>query len=70
MVCNCWHKFLAVKIKVMEKDNKFPEQQAPTKNTDNAFIQVGEDGSPVVPNTDEKETDIEKDSSPTSLNDR
>jgi len=39
----------------MDNENKFPEQEAPEKNTDKAFVQVGEDGSPVIPNvTDEK----------------
>jgi hypothetical protein len=38
----------------MENNNKFPEQEAPTKNTDKAFVQVGEDGSPVIPPTDKK----------------
>ncbi|WP_207496668.1 hypothetical protein [Aridibaculum aurantiacum] len=32
-------------------ENKFPEQKAPEKNHDNAFVQVGEDGSPVIPET-------------------
>ena len=33
----------------MENENKFPEQEAPEKNTDRAFVQVGEDGHPVIP---------------------
>lgn len=38
----------------MEKNNnQFQEQEAPQKNTDNAFVQVGEDGKPQMP---EKET--------------
>jgi hypothetical protein len=38
----------------MEKNNNpFQEQDAPQKNTDNAFVQVGEDGKPQMP---EKET--------------
>jgi hypothetical protein len=28
---------------------KFPQQDAPEKNTDNAFVQVGKDGQPVIP---------------------
>jgi hypothetical protein len=28
----------------MDNDNKFPEQEAPEKNTDNAFVKVGKDG--------------------------
>ncbi len=33
------------------EDNKFPQQDAPLKNTDHAFVQVGKDGHPVVPET-------------------
>jgi len=37
----------------MNTDNqKFPEQDAPLKNTDQAFVQVGKDGQPVMPETD------------------
>lgn len=40
----------------MDKDqNKFKEQEAPEKNTDNAFVQVGKDGSPAIPKTESKE---------------
>lgn len=31
---------------------RFPQQEAPEKNTDHAFVQVGKDGHPVVPATD------------------
>ena len=54
----------------MENDKKFPEQQAPEKNTDNAFVQVGEDGSPVMPVTKNTQTDIEKGDEPTTIKDR
>jgi len=54
----------------MENDNKFPEQEAPEKNTDNAFVQVGEDGSPVIPENNEKKTDIENEDKPTTLDKR
>lgn len=54
----------------MDNDNKFPEQEAPEKNTDDAFVQVGEDGSPVVPSADEKKTDIKKEDHPTTLDKR
>lgn len=54
----------------MENDNKFPEQQAPEKNTDNAFVQVGEDGLPEIPLTNDKKTDIEKQDAPTALDKR
>jgi hypothetical protein len=54
----------------MNNDKKFPEQEAPEKNTDNAFVQVGEDGSPVMPSTDETKTDIGNEESPTTLDKR
>ena len=54
----------------MENDNKFPEQQAPEKNTDNAFVQVGKDGAPVFPTGDETKTDIEKEDNKTTLDSR
>jgi hypothetical protein len=55
----------------MNEDNKFPEQQAPEKNTDNAFVQVGKDGTPVIPSpNDEKKTDIDKEKRPTTLDKR
>lgn len=39
----------------MERNNeRFPEQEAPGKNTDNAFVQVGEDGKPSMPDSNEK----------------
>jgi hypothetical protein len=51
----------------MDNDNKFPEQEAPAKNTDNAFVQVGEDGSPVIPSTEDAENKAEKKDEPTTL---
>lgn len=54
----------------MNNDNKFPEQEAPQKNTDDAFVQVGKDGSPVVPKGDEKKTDVNKEDGPTTLDHR
>lgn len=40
------------------KEEKFPEQKAPEKNTDHAFVQVGKDGHPVIPQTaDENKED-------------
>jgi hypothetical protein len=39
----------------MENNNdKLQEQEAPLKNHDDAFVQVGKDGEPVIPQTDEK----------------
>ena len=38
-------------------DKKFEEQDHALKNTDNAFVQVGKDGSPVIPgNAEDKKT--------------
>ena len=54
----------------MEDNRKFPEQEAPAKNTDNAFIKVGEDGSPVVPETTDTKTDIEKEDRGTTIGER
>jgi hypothetical protein len=36
------------------KEGKFEEQDHPLKNTDQAFVQVGKNGEPVIP-TDTKE---------------
>ncbi|HEV7331625.1 MAG TPA: hypothetical protein VGN63_11345 [Flavisolibacter sp.] len=42
----------------MENDKKIlEEQQAPLKNHDHAFVQVGKDGQPVIPQTSEKKED-------------
>jgi hypothetical protein len=46
-------------------NNKFPEQKAPEKNTDKAFVEVGQDGSPVTPQQ-EKKKDVEKEERPTT----
>ena len=54
----------------MKDENKFPEQEAPEKNTDNAFIKVGKDGEPVVPSDKGKDTTIEKDENTTTLDKR
>jgi len=54
-------------------DNKYPEQQAPEKNTDNAFVQVGEDGSPVIPDKTNDDSATDKTGAkdnPTTLADR
>lgn len=34
---------------------KLREQEAPEKNTDNAFVQVSSDGSPEMPETKEQD---------------
>lgn len=46
----------------MDKDQKFDKQEAPLKNTDNAFVQVSEDGSPAIPdniNNEQSQEDIQ-----------
>jgi hypothetical protein len=64
-----WHKFLACIN--MENENKLQEQEAPLKNNDNAFVQVGKDGKPVMPQNDEmKSTHPEDDGGTTSLDRR
>ena len=35
-------------------DTEFQEQEAPLKNTDDAFVQVGKDGSPVMPSVEKE----------------
>jgi hypothetical protein len=41
----------------MKDKNKFEQQEAPIKNTDNAFVKVGKDGAPVVPNVEKENND-------------
>ena len=36
------------------RENQFPEQEAPLKNTDKAFVQVNKDGSPHMPTEQEE----------------
>lgn len=47
--------------KQQSENEKFPEQNAPEKNTDKAFVKVGEDGSPVIPNSEEENKPKEND---------
>ena len=35
-------------------DDRFPQQEAPLKNTDQAFVRVGADGQPQMPKEAEK----------------
>lgn len=37
-----------------DKKKILEEQEAPLKNTDDAFVQVGHDGEPVIPEAEEK----------------
>lgn len=55
----------------MEKEEtKFTEQTAPEKNTDGAFVQVGKDGQPVIPETEKSEEAKSNQPEPGSLKDR
>jgi hypothetical protein len=38
----------------MDDHKKFPEQTAPDKNTDKAFVKVNRDGSPLMPGKEDK----------------
>ena len=41
----------------MDKNERvLTEQEAPEKNTDHAFVQVGDDGKPVMPSVKEDES--------------
>jgi len=55
----------------MEKEQeKLQEQQAPLKNHDHAFVQVGKDGKPVIPQTDEQKHEQTKDDERTTTLDK
>jgi len=54
----------------MDNESKFPEQKAPEKNDDNAYVQVGENGEPLMPSSEKKQTDIEKGDHFTTLDKR
>ena len=54
----------------MEENKTFPEQKAPEKNTDDAFVQVGENGAPVIPQDEKKEKPEKSDDSPTTIGHR
>ena len=43
------------------KEGKFDEQDHPLKNTDQAFVQVGKDGEPVIPKEEKKDDDTLRD---------
>ena len=51
----------------MDKKDALHEQDAPLKNTDHAFVQVGEDGLPVVPETEKNKPEESQKDSPTDL---
>ena len=44
-----------IKKQVMDNNQKREPQEAPLKNTDNAFVQVGADGSPAMPQTNQQD---------------
>jgi hypothetical protein len=55
----------------MEKnENQLQEQQAPLKNHDDAFVQVGKNGEPVIPKTTEEEDSPLRDGEQTTLDNR
>jgi hypothetical protein len=58
----------------MEREKEFVEQAAPEKNTDKAFVRVGEDGHPVIPEEgsrkNEQENTSGNDPRPGTLRDR
>lgn len=63
--------FITLPIKVIMEDNeKFPEQKAPEKNIDDAFVQVGKDGAPKNPTSEDQKNDLEKDGHTTTLEHR
>jgi len=52
-----------------KKENELQPQEAPLKNTDNAFVQVGKNGEPEIPETD-KEYQSENNNRITNLDKR
>ena len=50
----------------MDDKKRFPEQTAPDKNTDKAFVKVSRDGSPLIPGRENAPKDKAKDK-PASL---
>ena len=50
------------------KDKKFDEQDHPLKNTDKAFVQVGKNGEPVIPNKEADSRDKSASEETTGLN--
>lgn len=53
-VLHKWHRFFSHAY-MENNDKQLQEQQAPLKNSDNAFVQVGKNGEPVIPQTTGKE---------------
>ena len=44
-----------------QQHDRLEEQQAPLKNTDQAFVQVGHDGEPVIPKRSAEEESTQND---------
>lgn len=42
------------------KEKKLQEQEAPLKNNDDAFVRVGHNGEPVIPQSNEQEDQSSK----------
>lgn len=43
-----------------KKERQFEEQDHPLKNTDRAYVQVGRNGEPVIPDSREEKNDREQ----------
>ena len=52
-----WHFRYLLKKYMEEKKTSLQEQNAPVKNTDNAFVKVRRDGSPEMPVKEKQESD-------------
>ena len=49
-----WHKFFTA-YGMENNEKQLQEQKAPLKNHDDAFVQVGKNGEPVIPQGEEGE---------------
>ena len=49
-----WHKIFIL-FTMEKKETGLQEQEAPRKNHDDAFVQVGKNGEPVIPENAEKD---------------
>jgi hypothetical protein len=55
----------------MENNEKqLQEQQAPLKNHDDAFVQVGKNGEPVIPQKTDEEKDTQNEERVTTIDKR
>ena len=53
-----------------QQQENFPAQEAPGKNTDNAFVQVNKDGSPSFPRKQDDQQDATDDAADKDRKDR